>query len=195
MAGSLPNGINFGLFIPTTPSLNRDVDPSSPEFKAYITRLGETVNNIALAMNYKDSGIYYLQEFINGQVYVPSSTSATGTSESALSRQVFRTVVDFGALQDGTATPAKSVAHNIDMTDSGGSALPFTFTRMYGAASYSDATPTVSTQSFLPLPYVSAASVNANIQLDADQTNVTLTTHTDYSAYTRCYIVLEYLKN
>jgi hypothetical protein len=94
-------------------------------------------------------------------------------------RQVFRTVVNFGALPNAAST---SVAHNIVVTSG------YSLTRLYGAATNNTQT------SFIPLPF-SSSTLNENIKLEMTNTNIVITTAIDYSAYTKTYVVVEYIKS
>jgi hypothetical protein len=173
--------INTGLFRPSTTALDvsriSEVEVTSPEFKELLVRLYQTVNNIDIDLNLKDSAMYFLEEFVSGQLWFnPSDTDPNNQ------RQAFRRVIDFGALP---AAGSKSVAHGITIS------LPTTFvwTRIYGAAT----NPT--TAQGLPIPYSSAAAVANNLELTVNDTVVTITTGgVDYSAFTKCVVVLEYVK-
>lgn len=176
------NATLYGSFVPTTNiwdvSLLYQTDVNSPEFKELLVRLYQNVNNIAIALNTKDTGYYTTQEFVNGQLYFPNPALNSSTPTVATFRQVFRTTVNFGALPNAAT---KSVPHNIGVTDA------FTCTRIFAGAS------DVSRKSFIPLPYVDAVGGN-NIQLDVDATNVNITTTSDRTNYTVCYVVVEYIK-
>jgi len=175
----MATGSQFGAFIPTTDVFDvsqGNIDPSSDEGKLFLVRLRQSMNNMALVTNIKDSGYYLPAEFVNGQLYFPNPdpTITAPAAKNAVYRQVYRMAVDFGALPNAAT---KSFAHNIPDINAN-----FTFTRMYGAAS--DPVGLV----YLPIP-------NADITLTADATNVNVTTVANLTAYTRCYIVLEYLKD
>ena len=175
----MATGSQFGAFIPTTDVFDvsqGNFDPQSDDLKLFLVRLRQSVNNIALVLNIKDSGYYLPAEFINGQLYFPNTDTAitNPSSKTAVYRQVYRMLVDFGALPNAAL---KSVAHNIPDISSA-----FSFTRMYGAASDPVAL------SYLPIP-------NSDITLSADANNVNVTTVANLTAYTRCYIVLEYIKD
>lgn len=169
---------NTGLYFGTTNvwdvSAIADIDVTSPEFKELLVRLYQNINNISVALNLKDSALYIDTEFLNGQQYFSILNDPNTT------RMVFRKVVDFGALPN---TATKSVAHGITVDAN------TTWTRIYGAATK----PTVA-YAGIPLPYASPTDAN-EIELNVDATNVNVTTGSDRTAYTRCYIVLEYLKN
>lgn len=178
---SIPPQVPFGSFVPTTnvwqisqiQSLNVD-----PNLKDLLIRLYQNINLISTVLNTKDSGLYPLSEFINGQQYFPNPSLNSGTAQQPSQRQVFRTVVNFGALPNAAQ---KNVAHNITIT------ATTTFTRIYGAASDStDGT-------YIPLPFASTV-LNDNIVVVISNTNVQILTASDYSAYTSSYIVLEYIK-
>jgi hypothetical protein len=171
---------NTGLFIPTTNIWELDQlqssDLSKDAIRELLVRLYQNVNNIAIALNLKDSGYYFQQEFINGQLlFVDPSQIAPNLN----GRQIFRTVVNFGSLPNTTTT---SVPHNIDVTQT------FSFTRIYGVAS------DPVNFSYIPLPYSSTVAVANNIELYVDSNNVNITTGIDQSAYTISYVILEYVK-
>ena len=168
---------NTGIFVPTTnvwelEALQEDKD-ITPALKELLVRLYQNINNLCNALNLKDSGYYIQNEFLNGQVLFPTINASTSEG-----RQIFRAVVNFGALPNATT---KSVAHGIGVTNG------FSFTRIYATA-----TNNVS-MNFIPLPYASTTLIN-NIQLSVDRTNVTITTGIDYSSYTITYVVIEYVK-
>lgn len=174
--------VNSGLFIPSTQvwdvdEINR-VDVQSKEFKELLVRLYQNLNRMAVAVNLKDSAIYDTSEFVNGQTFFPNPTLTSASATTPVMRQVYRFVVNFGALPNAAT---KNVAHRLTINGA------YTFTRIYGTAS----DPVGST--YIPLPYA-ASVLNDNIELYVDGTNVSITTAADYSAYTACYVVLEYIK-
>lgn len=177
----MPNEVPSGLFVPTTNVWDvqqlYEVDVTSPAFIELLVRLYQNINNIATALNIKDSGYYITQEFVNGQLFFPNPLLNSSTAQEAGFRQVWRLVIDFGALPN---TAAKSVPHNL-IINSG-----VTFTRIYGAAS--DTTGF----NYIPLPYASVSGID-DIQLDVDATNVIITTASNRTNFNVCYVVLEYL--
>lgn len=174
---------NTGAFIPTNWIWDvqqlYQIDVTSPEFKELLVRLYQNINNMALVLNIKDSGYYNTSQFINGQLYFPNPALNSSTAQTPEFRQVYRTVVDFGALPN---TATKTAPHTITCN------AQTSFTRIYGCAS----DPVGLT--YIPLPYASATAAD-NIELFVDATNVNVITSADYSAYTITYIVLEYLQN
>lgn len=175
----MASGSQFGAFIPTTDVFDvsqGNIDPSSDEGKLLMVRLRQNMNNMALITNIKDSGYYLPAEFVNGQLYFPNpdATITNPGAKNAVYRQVYRMLVNFGALPNAAT---KSVAHTIPNINA-----DFTFTRMYGTATD-------------PVGLLYIAVPNADITLTADATNVNVTTVANLTAYTRCYIVLEYLKD
>lgn len=174
---------DIGLFLPTTDvfdtQLIYELDINSSEFKEFLVRLRQSINDLALAVNLKDSALYYDQEFVNGQTYFPNPALDSTTSLAPTPRQVMRYVVNFGTLPN---TATKSVAHNLSPTST------WTFTRIYGAASDTTA------MTYIPLPYSSSVLAN-NIELNVDATHVNVTTGANYSSYNVTYIILEYIKN
>lgn len=138
-------------------------------------KLRQYLNDIASATNTKDSGLYDAIETITGQQFLP--TFSTQTQANATYRTVFRKVIDFGALPN---TATKSVAHGITF----GSTL--SATKIYGAA-------TDPATLWIPLPYASPTLAN-NIELNLDATNVNVITGSNRTNFTRCFIILEYIK-
>jgi len=171
-----------GSFIPTTQVWDVSeiyaTEVTSPAFKELLVRLYQNLNNQAVALNIKDTGYYDTSEFVNGQSFFPNPAYNSTTAVKPAMRQVFRKVVNFGALPN---TALKSVAHGLTVTTG------FTVTRVYGAAT--DPAATI----FLPIPYSSPVLAN-NIELNVGATNVNITTGSDRTAYTVTYVVFEYLK-
>jgi hypothetical protein len=176
------NATLYGSFVPTTNvwdvSQLYQTDVNSPEFKELLVRLYQNVNNIALALNTKDTGYYVTQEFVNGQLFFPNPALNSSTPTIASLRPDFRMTVIFGALPNNAT---KSVPHNIPVNSG------YTWTRIYGAA-----TDPVGLTG-IGLPFVDATTGN-NIELYADATNVNIITTSDRTNYTRAIVVIEYLK-
>lgn len=173
----------FGAFVPTTDVYDiyniPPVDINSDEFKLFLVRLRQSINNIALLLNIKDTGYYLPAEFINGQLFFPNpdGTVTAPDKKATVYRQVYRIVVNFGALPNAAT---KSVAHNIGDINS-----QFTFTRIYGAASNTTGL------NYIPIPTSQALG---EIYITVDATNVNITTAYDASAFNMCYVILEYIK-
>ncbi len=136
-------------------------------------KLRQYLNDIATATNSKDSGIYDGVETVTGQQFLP--TFSTQTSSSATYRGVLRKVIDFGALPNGT----KSVAHGITFTSDQ------SVTKLYAAA-------TIPGTSWIPIPFASP-TLNLNISLEMDATNIIITTGINRTAYTRSFVVIEWI--
>jgi hypothetical protein len=169
-------------FVPTTNTFDLstiyNLDPKSDEFKDFLVKLNQNITNIAQSLNARDSGYYIPQEFINGQVWFPNPTLNSITPTAPSYRQVFRLVINFGALPN---TGTKTVAHGLTL------GVGFTFTRIYATAS--DTTGKV----YLPIPYASGTAAD-NVELWVDATNVNIKTGKDRTASNICYAVLEYIK-
>lgn len=170
-----------GLFVPTTymfdVSTLEGKDLSSPEFKEFIIRLTQRINELALNLNRKDTGIYSTEEYVNSQVYFPDQTLSSITTKAPVLRTVFRKVIDFGGLPN---TGTTSVAHNIILDANS------IFTRIY-------ATATDPNTSYIPIPYSSSTLAN-NIEINVDTTNVNITTGSDRTGFTTCFVVIEYIR-
>lgn len=178
--------INTGLFVPTTDNYDltklEGKDLGSIEFKQFMIKLMQRTNQIALALNLKDSAMYYQQEFVNGQTFFPNPALSSTTQQLPTPRQVFRSVYSIGSLPNAAT---KTVPHGLTVTNL------FTFTRIYGTAS--DTT----FFNYIPLPFVSVsgAVIAGNIELHIDNTNIYVTTTGNATNFDTTYIVLEYLKN
>lgn len=178
--------INFpGLYVPSTnvwnPSIIENTNVNSPEFKELIIRLYQNLNQVALALNAKETGYYDSLELISGQQFFPNQIYSSNSETLAVYRSAFRKVIVFGALPNAGI---KSVAHGIQPV---GLNDNFTFTRIYGTAS--DTTG----HNYISLPYASSV-LNENIKLNVDGINVNVETAIDYTAYNVAYIILEYLR-
>jgi len=181
----MATGQDFGVYVPTTDvwdtSQIQSLKDESEQLKELLIRLYQNLNRLSTAANLKGSAIYDIQEFVDGSSWFQTTANTTDNpSSSSVYRPERRLVINFGALPN---TGTKSVAHKIPCTTS------TSFTRIYATA-----TNPVSTFSYIPIPYSSTVSVNDNIELYVDGTNVNITTAADYSAYTICYVVLEYLQ-
>lgn len=135
--------------------------------RAFLT---EEMKKIANAVNIREIGWMLANQNLNGQQFIPS----TGDNF----RSVFRIVIDCGALPNATT---KSVAHGLTVDAN------FSLIHLYGAA-----TKATATFASLPLPYASP-TLNENIKINLDATNVNITTAIDYSAYTKTYATIEFL--
>lgn len=182
MAGSISSQANFGSFLPTTSSWEiQQIQQSTldPKLKEILVRLYQTLNNIVLVTNTKDSAIYDTEEFLCGQLYFPVNGQTQVGAGMAQYRQIFRKVVEFGPLPNATS---KAVAHNIPVN------AGYLFTRIYGTASRPDA------QVNIPIPFATNLA-NQNVEIGITNTEVAIITAANFTAYTTCYVVIEYIKN
>lgn len=170
---------DFGVYVPTTDLFDvtyiQQLDVNTPEFKELIIRLSQRTNQLALALNTKETGMYSLNEFLTSQVFYPDPALTSMTSATPIYRQAYRIVVIFGALPNAGT---KAVAHNIPAD------ATYTFTRIWGVANNTNG-------NRIPLPF-SSPILNENIKLYCDNTNIYVTSAIDYSAYTVTNIMLEY---
>lgn len=180
---ALQDADQYGLFLQTTQVWDvaqlQEIDVNSPEFKELLVRLYQQINNVAIVLNMKDTGQYQLSEFINGQLYFSDPALNSSTALSPQDRQVFRKVINFGALPN---TGTTAVPHGITCTPK------TTFTRIYGCSS------DVTGKNYIPLPYASPTAAN-NIELKVDATNVTIITGSNRTNFTITYVILEYLQS
>lgn len=179
-------GQNIGYFVPTTQSYNfsdiKEMGVGSDRFIEFLVKLCQQTNLISEQLNSKASGLYNTQEFVTGETFFPNPSLTSGSSTFLSSRPVFRKVLNM--LPTGTLPNAGtlSVAHGLTFTSG------TTGVKLYGAATNTAGT------SIIPLPYASPTAGN-NIELNADATNVNIITGSDRTAYTKCVVIIEFLKN
>jgi len=166
--------------IPTTAVYDiEQLEIKEPGLKEFLVQLTQTVNNISLLMNMKDTGYYFLNEFANSQYFFSAVGSVYSTQQEP--RAVYRKVVWWNKPLPNAGTDTE--LHGIVGIDAN-----FRFTRIYGCAT-KDSVPYI----YLPLPFATPV-LNSNIALVVDDTDVSITTAIDYSDFTSAFIILEYLK-
>lgn len=174
-----PQSTQFGAFVPTNFIWDiqqiQQLEEISPEFKELLIRMYQNLGLVANVLNTKDTGIYQLTEFVNGQRFFSNPAYNSSTAVQPTQRQDYRMVINFGALPNNTT---KSVAHNIAVNGA------TVFTRIY-------ATATTPGTAGIPIPYVSSSNP---VQINVDATNVNITTTTNMTAFTTVIVVIEYLK-
>lgn len=126
--------------------------------------LTEFFRKVSIGINSRERGFYVDDEILSGQMFFP------GIGDDY--RGVFRKVVNFGTLPN---TAAKSVAHGLTIDSN------VSFTRLYGMA-----TDPVSLKG-IPLPC-------RTIDLEITSTSIIITTTSNRSSYTRCFVVIEYIQ-
>ncbi len=175
----MADATQYGLYVPTSNvwdvSQIYDIDNIDPKLQLLLVRLYQNLNSISIALNLKDTGYYNTQEYVNGQLFYPNPDQPTSTPQGVAYRQVFRKVINFGALPNAGA---KSIAHNLPVN------AAYSFTRIYATS-----TDPVGFN-YIPIPYASAAD---SIELSVDSTDVTITTVSDRTAFTITYVILEYM--
>jgi len=139
----------------------------------------EQLKKISNAVNIREIGWFLDEELLSGKAFIPGENSGGGSTNQAF-RQVFRMVVDFGQLPNATS---KSVPHNIPNV---GNNFTLTFIGAYASD------PVAFT--YIPIPYADPNTLANAIKLDMDDTNVTITTGTNRTNYTRCYVTIEYMQ-
>jgi hypothetical protein len=183
-------GSQYGNFIPTTSvwdvSAIYSTEGITPELKELLVRMYQNLNLMALSLNNRDNAFYDTNEVVNGQLFFPNPLNSSATQAYPAYRQVYRKVINFGALPN---SGIKSAPHGITFTSN------TTITRFYGAATQPLNSITPGVALFIPLPFASPISLIDNIELSGDQTNVYVTTGIDYSSYTVSYIIVEYLQS
>ncbi len=167
-----------GLFLGTTPLFDVSDLNDQAQARELIIRLTQKINDVINVLNVADKGYYVQQQFVCGQVFFPNPALTTTSQQTPTFRQVFRLVVDIGILPN---VGIKLVPHNIAPT-----AL-FTFTHIYATA-----TDPIGLN-YIPIP---VAFVGGNIvSIAVDAVNVIIETNFNATNFTRCFAILEFLKN
>lgn len=166
---------NTGLFVQTTNvweiSQVTEVDINSDDFRQLLVRLYQNVNEIAIALNKKQTGYYLEEEFVDSSVFFnPASDSPEEL------RPEYRKVIDMGSVGPGVT----SKAHDLTIEST------WSFTRIYGAGS------NTTTNDYYPFPWASTGGAT-NIELKVNATDVVITNNTGLT-FPTCIVVLEYLK-
>ena len=146
-------------------------DEANVILSEYLIRMGETVNSREIA-SYQQSSLSSGENIAT----VPTGQKWFVDGDATQFDDGLRTVVDFGALPD---TTSKSVAHGITVDSN------TVFTKISAVASNPGS-------SYIPLPYVDTGG--NSVELELDGTNVIITTPSDYTAYTQCYVILEWVQ-
>jgi len=136
--------------------------------------LNEQLKRIGNAVNVREIGWFLDQETVNGQLFIPSATA----TQNDQYRTIFRKVISMGTLPNAGTI---SIPHGITFDAN------FTLVHLWAAA-----TKPTAAFSAIPIPYASP-TLNENIKINMDATNVNVTTAIDYTAYTRCYAIIEYI--
>ena len=141
--------------------------------------LVEQLKRISNAVNIREIGWYLDEELLSGKAFFPSDGNLENLSTSQVFRQVLRKVIDFGALP---AAGTKSVPHGITFDDN--------FSLVFMGAYATDPVAFIA----IPIPYCDPTALANGVALTMDSTDVNITVGVDLSAYTRCFVTIEYLQ-
>jgi len=167
-------------FSPNPFYFQQDVYLFPEEFNEdFSLKLKQYLNDLAISLNTKESAFFTEEEIPTGGLFLP--TFSTNKSQNTNFRPVYRTVVDCGVLPN---TTTKSIPHGITTTQN------YSFIHIYGGATDPGASTITSA---IPLPFASP-TLNENIKIDIDATNINITTGVNRTAFTRSYVILEYIK-
>jgi hypothetical protein len=150
----LQNQLDVSIELPEDPKEMRDM-------------LNDVYQGIASTVNLKEGALFVpIEKLTSGQYFISGNPQKN--------REVYRMVVDFGALPN---TATKTVAHTIPGWNSS-----FRLVKAYGAGND-------------PIAFEGIPIPNDGIFLKNDATNVIVTTTANFSAFTESTIVLEFTKN
>lgn len=171
MYGFGPNH-SRSTFLPTEFDLPTDMHQA-------VNAIKNRENLTANLLNTKENGQYTKTETLTGQQWFFDVEQMTGSSTQ--NRIAFRKVFDVININGGNfigAGATVSVGHGITGITAS--------TRIYGSA-------TTGNQTYIPIPYASATA-NLNIELFADQNNITVINGAGQPELIQLYVVWEYLK-
>jgi len=137
-------------------------------------------------LNVKENGNYENNEILSAQQWF----SVEPAGSAIKTRYAFRKVIDFGPLPNNTI---KSVPHGLTLDD-GVNPSTWFFTEINGTAF----DPTQGAEKAISIngAYYDlvAGNITDPINLYVDSTNVNITTTSNRTNFTRCYVTLNYLK-
>lgn len=139
----------------------------------------EQLKRLANGVNIREIGWFLDQELLSGKAFIPGSNDQTDGGTSQQYRSVLRKVIDFGSLPNSTT---KSEPHEIFVDAN--------FSLVFMGAYATDP----SGFTALPIPYADPNTLANAIELNMDDTNVNITTGSNRSNYTRCFITIEYIQ-
>ena len=173
-----------GAFLPTSSSIDPtqiySTDINSRQFKDLIVSLSQTINNMSTMINTKSSGILDITEFVTGEQFFRNPALDSTTAVKPQLRTVFGKVIDFGTLPNAGV---KGMAHGITVNAS------TSFIQILGCAT----NPT--TKTAFSFPYAVCGGKTDAVEVWTNDTNVYVDTcASDRTGYTKCYIILKYLK-
>jgi len=135
--------------------------------------LVEHLKKISNAVNYREIGFFLDEELLSGKSFIPGATVAGNPQRF---RSVLRKVIDFGALPN---TGTKTVAHGITFDAN------FTLIDLWGAST--------DPVNFFAVNLGHTSAAPDQIELYIDATNIVVKTGSNRSAFTRTFIVVEYI--
>jgi hypothetical protein len=171
---------NPNAFLETTDVYDVDtiqgLDVNSQEFKEFLVRLRQNINNIALSVNGRDGGYSMLGEFNTGTQLFPNPADI-----NSINRSEIRDTVNFGALPNNTT---KNVNHH--MNAGNGATSSYIMTELSIVATNPAASPT-----FIQVPYADTAG--NIITYTITSTQVRITSNFNASNYTNCIVKMKYI--
>lgn len=168
---------NTGSYVQTTQVWDvteiNQMEGINSDMRDLLVRLHQQINNIALVLNGKTTGIYLTdQEFVIGdQYYDPASTNQLQL------RPVFRRNYYITALPAGVT----NIAHGLPLAGS-----TYNFVKIYGVAN-----DTVNNL-YYPLPFAGAAGNNIEVLVNA--TNIVITNNSGVATFNDVKVTLEFCK-
>jgi len=168
-----------------TPSDNQQLESYVPVYDVVPERwedarpfIVEQLKRIANAVNLREIGWFLDEELLSGKAFIPGVNDVADGGTSQQYRSVLRKVINFGSLPNAAL---KTVPHGITVDNN--------FTLVFMGAYATDPVNFIG----IPLPFASP-TLNQNILLNMDVNNVRIQTSLNYSQFTRCYVIIEYLQ-
>jgi hypothetical protein len=170
---------NFGIFVPTTNIWDvTNLSNVDPALKELLVRMYQNINNISIALNLKDSGVYNTQPFVTGKTLFPNPALTSASSTVPAMRPIMRAFIPY--LQPLPNATFVNIPHNLVINSS------WSFIDIYGVGNDPVG------KNYIPLPYASPTPAN-NIEVAVNATDIVVTTGSNRSNFTVNYFVLEYV--
>ena len=184
--------INTGLFVPTTEIFDvvsglQQADISSSEFKELLIRLAQHVNRINIALNLKESGLYFEEEFVNGKLWPNLSSTRPDNQIQSFHKLLIESSDPHANPPESAILPTASTqnfAHGLSpVASTSSTSTGWKFLNVWGMANN-----TVS-RVYYPINYTGVTNISAHITA----TNVVVTNNSGVN-FDKVYIVVEYIK-
>ncbi len=139
----------------------------------------EQLKRLANAVNIREIGWFLDEELLSGKAFIPGLNNVASLGTTQQFRTILRKVIDFGPLPNAGT---KSVPHGIVFDNN------FTLIELWASA-----TDPVNFIAFT-LNFADPNNILNSVYVNMDQNNINIVTGVDFSAFTRCFVFIEYIQ-